>query len=273
MNKARRLSCPWRPTKGSLTLGRTWKSFWKSNRATPSVDCVKICRPSRNAFWTTVQPQSHEWIYYEYSKEWLIKTQLLLIELLVTGIVRPGEFLAILGSSGAGKTTLLNCLTFRNTGKLTVLGQRYINGMPIDTDSLARISAYVQQDDLFIGTLTVKEQLRFQVFYRNNFKDNLFKMKSTGFAANGQTSDLSGANESRGRSHSGVGIGQKYQHSYRWSGPGNQRNFRRGKETSGLRLWGIRLIFNQLNNCTSYFQDHKILKISYDDEDFEVLPS
>ena len=81
----------------------------------------------------------------------------------VSGVVQPGEFLAIMGASGAGKTTLLNCLTFRNTGKLKVSGNRYINGVPVDTDSLARMSAYVQQDDLFIGTLSVKELLRFQV--------------------------------------------------------------------------------------------------------------
>ena len=92
----------------------------------------------------------------------------------MTGAVHPGEFLAILGASGAGKTTLLNCLTFRNTGKLKVSGQRNINGSAIDTDTLARMSAYIQQDDLFIGTLTVQEQLRFQVneslfFNTNNF--------------------------------------------------------------------------------------------------------
>jgi len=84
----------------------------------------------------------------------------------VTGVVRPGEFLAIMGASGAGKTTLLNCLTFRNTGKLHVSGQRFINGSPIDIQSLAHMSAYIQQDDLFIGTLTVREQLRFKAMLR-----------------------------------------------------------------------------------------------------------
>ncbi len=68
-----------------------------------------------------------------------------------------------MGASGAGKTTLLNCLTFRNTGKLKVIGDRYLNGTVVNPDSLARISSYNQQDDLFVGTLTVKETLRFQV--------------------------------------------------------------------------------------------------------------
>ena len=80
--------------------------------------------------------------------------------------MRPGEFLAIMGASGAGKTTLLNCLTFRSTGKLKIKGERYINGTQVNTDSLARMSGYVQQDDLFIGTLKVGEVLRFQALLR-----------------------------------------------------------------------------------------------------------
>ena len=71
-----------------------------------------------------------------------------------------------MGASGAGKTTLLNCLTFRNTGKLKITGTRYLNGAEVDTDKLARISGYVQQDDLFIGTLKVGEILRFQALLR-----------------------------------------------------------------------------------------------------------
>ena len=68
-----------------------------------------------------------------------------------------------MGASGAGKTTLLNCLTFRNARKLKINGERYLNGAEVNTDILARISGFVQQDDLFIPTLTVKEHLQFQV--------------------------------------------------------------------------------------------------------------
>lgn len=71
-----------------------------------------------------------------------------------------------MGASGAGKTTLLNCLTFRNTGTLKITGDRYLNGAPVNRDILARISGYVQQDDLFIGTLKVGEVLRFQALLR-----------------------------------------------------------------------------------------------------------
>ena len=71
-----------------------------------------------------------------------------------------------MGASGAGKTTLLNCLTLRNTGKLTVSGQRRINGLAVDSDLMGQLSGYVQQEDLFVGSLTVKEHLRFQVSFR-----------------------------------------------------------------------------------------------------------
>lgn len=68
--------------------------------------------------------------------------------------------------SGAGKTTLLNCLTFRNTGKLRMSGQRSVNGVAVTPDMLTSVSAYIQQEDLFIGTLTVREHLVFQALVR-----------------------------------------------------------------------------------------------------------
>ena len=68
-----------------------------------------------------------------------------------------------MGASGAGKTTLLNVLTHRNNDKLRITGNLVVNGEVVTPDTLTSRSAYVQQDDLFIGTLTVREQLIFQV--------------------------------------------------------------------------------------------------------------
>lgn len=84
----------------------------------------------------------------------------------VTGICRPGELLAIMGASGAGKTTLLNALTFRSDAALKIKGSLYVNGRKVTPTLLTSRSAYVQQDDLFIGTMTVKEQLVFQANLR-----------------------------------------------------------------------------------------------------------
>lgn len=69
-----------------------------------------------------------------------------------------------LKASGAGKTSLLNALNFRNRGNLVVDGDVKVNGQLIKSQkSLAAISGYVQQDDLFVGSMTVKEHLIFQV--------------------------------------------------------------------------------------------------------------
>lgn len=81
----------------------------------------------------------------------------------VSGSARPGELLALMGSSGAGKTTLLNSLTFRSDRNVMESGLRSINGIPVNSKLLTAVSAYVQQHDLFIGTLTVREHLIFQV--------------------------------------------------------------------------------------------------------------
>lgn len=99
-----------------------------------------------------------------------------------------------MGASGAGKTTLLNCLTFRNTGQLKVSGERNLNGAKVNTDTLARISGYVQQDDLFIPTLTVKEHLEFQVNTETSEeerkKTEQFVFHISGLIANGETFEL-----------------------------------------------------------------------------------
>ncbi|KAH7709720.1 Protein WHT-7 a [Aphelenchoides avenae] len=84
----------------------------------------------------------------------------------VFGVAEPGQVLALMGSSGAGKTTLLNVLTQRNLSTVKVEGSVRLNGLPVKKQVLRRISAYVQQDDLFIGTMTVLEHLRFVALLR-----------------------------------------------------------------------------------------------------------
>ncbi|XP_054160065.1 protein white-like [Oppia nitens] len=84
----------------------------------------------------------------------------------VSGQATGGQLLAIMGASGAGKTTLMNVLTQRNLGTVKVKGAVKLNGKLSDMNSIKALSAYVQQDDLFIGTLTVKENLSFQARLR-----------------------------------------------------------------------------------------------------------
>ena len=64
--------------------------------------------------------------------------------------------------SGAGKTTLMNVLAHRNIGQMEVRGTVEVNDHPIGLE-INTMSAYIQQEDLFIGSLTVREHLTFQV--------------------------------------------------------------------------------------------------------------
>ena len=57
-------------------------------------------------------------------------------------------------------------------------GARYANGVTVSPNSLTAVSAYVQQDDLFIGTLTVREHLNFQVSTYSGIKSRLDKTLS-----------------------------------------------------------------------------------------------
>lgn len=86
----------------------------------------------------------------------------------VSGIAYPGELLAVMGSSGAGKTTLLNVLSFRSPNGVQVSNSavRALNGVTVSAKQLRSQCAYIQQDDLFIGSLTAREHLIFQAMLR-----------------------------------------------------------------------------------------------------------
>ncbi|KAI6189045.1 ATP-binding cassette sub-family G member 2 [Aphelenchoides besseyi] len=83
----------------------------------------------------------------------------------VYGQAEPGELVALMGSSGAGKTTLLNTLLSRNLKSLNVKGEILVNKTSI-CGRITEISGYVQQEELFISTLTVKEHLNIQADLR-----------------------------------------------------------------------------------------------------------
>ncbi|KAL3683081.1 hypothetical protein R1sor_001103 [Riccia sorocarpa] len=83
----------------------------------------------------------------------------------VSGFARPGTLTALMGSSGAGKTTLLDVLAGRKTvGRIT--GEILINGYPKVPETFARISGYVEQNDIHTPFITVKESLEFSANLR-----------------------------------------------------------------------------------------------------------
>ncbi|SCU78746.1 LADA_0A07316g1_1 [Lachancea dasiensis] len=81
----------------------------------------------------------------------------------VSGYCVPGTLTALMGESGAGKTTLLNTLAQRNVGIIT--GDMLVNGNPIDA-SFERRTGYVQQQDVHVKEMTVRESLQFSARLR-----------------------------------------------------------------------------------------------------------
>jgi ABC-type multidrug transport system ATPase subunit len=83
----------------------------------------------------------------------------------ISGIARPGEMVALMGSSGAGKSTLLDVLAGRKTGG-TISGDIRVNGYPLDRLAFSRVVGYVEQTDCHMATATVREALQFSADLR-----------------------------------------------------------------------------------------------------------
>ncbi|VFQ92907.1 unnamed protein product [Cuscuta campestris] len=81
----------------------------------------------------------------------------------VTGIVFPGEVLAMLGPSGSGKTTLLTALGGRLGGRLK--GSITYNGKHF-SNVMKRNTGFVPQDEIMYPELTVRETLVFAALLR-----------------------------------------------------------------------------------------------------------
>lgn len=96
----------------------------------------------------------------------------------ISGIVRPGEFLAIMGPSGilqfftianfkgSGKTTFLDILA-KKAKSGTIGGQILVDGSECPSiEQYQRITGYVDQEDIHYPELTVRETVEFSAFVR-----------------------------------------------------------------------------------------------------------
>ncbi|CAI0420438.1 unnamed protein product [Linum tenue] len=79
----------------------------------------------------------------------------------VSGIVRPSQITLLLGPPGAGKTTLLLALAGKLDPTLKVSGNVTYNGHEMSEFVPQRTAAYICQDDVHIGEMTVRETLAF----------------------------------------------------------------------------------------------------------------
>ncbi|EPZ33247.1 ABC transporter domain-containing protein [Rozella allomycis CSF55] len=83
----------------------------------------------------------------------------------VSGIVKPGELLAIMGGSGAGKSTCLDILAGKSKMG-TCSGTISVNGTEINPKDFKKVIGFVDQEDTLLGTLTVRETLMYSAMLR-----------------------------------------------------------------------------------------------------------
>ncbi|XP_031259587.1 ABC transporter G family member 15-like [Pistacia vera] len=80
------------------------------------------------------------------------------------GYAEPGRIMAIMGPSGSGKSTLLDSLAGRLARNVIMTGNVLFNGKKRRLES--GDCAYVTQEDVLLGTLTVKETLTYSAYLR-----------------------------------------------------------------------------------------------------------
>jgi len=83
----------------------------------------------------------------------------------VSGRVKPGQVLAIMGASGAGKSTFLDILA-RKQKRGTVEGDVRVNGRIVPDHEFKKVVGFVDQEDTLMSTLTVYETVLYSALLR-----------------------------------------------------------------------------------------------------------
>ncbi|XP_050384102.1 ABC transporter G family member 29-like [Argentina anserina] len=78
-----------------------------------------------------------------------------------TGIIKPSRMALLLGPPSSGKTTLLLALAGKLDPSLKVKGEITYNGYRLNEFIPQKTSAYISQNDVHVGEMTVKETLDF----------------------------------------------------------------------------------------------------------------
>ncbi|KAH7921598.1 hypothetical protein BV22DRAFT_1132146 [Leucogyrophana mollusca] len=83
----------------------------------------------------------------------------------ISGSVKPGQVMAIMGASGAGKSTFLDILA-RKRKRGVVSGTTLVNGREVADGDFKKVMGFVDQEDTLMGTLTVYETVLYSALLR-----------------------------------------------------------------------------------------------------------
>lgn len=83
----------------------------------------------------------------------------------ISGSVKPGQVMAIMGASGAGKSTFLDILA-RKRKKGAVSGTTLVNGREVADEMFKNVMGFVDQEDTLMSTLTVYETVLYSALLR-----------------------------------------------------------------------------------------------------------
>lgn len=83
----------------------------------------------------------------------------------ITGSVKPGQVMAIMGASGAGKSTFLDILA-RKHKRGSVSGTTLVNGREVLDSEFKKVMGFVDQEDTLMSTLTVYETVLYSALLR-----------------------------------------------------------------------------------------------------------
>ena len=83
----------------------------------------------------------------------------------ISGCVKSGQVMAIMGASGAGKSTFLDILARKNK-RGTVTGTTLVNGREVSDSEFRKVVGYVDQEDTLMPTLTAYETVLYSALLR-----------------------------------------------------------------------------------------------------------